>query len=460
MFRYLSCSAVAYFTGAALRYLAAVVSPLLPLVSARAGDGDGWLGQWVFPRNRDLPLRDRDNNVIMKWSVSKGKVLWVGNEWLIVRHTEGTGPYEGYVMKSEVVKLADAPQYFTGKIRQDEQNVWAWQCRAGAWTLKGEHDNAIKDFTELIRLDPAAYAYCERGIAWAAKGDHDRAIEDYDEAIRLDPTDAVTFNNRGIQWEAKKEYDKAIEDYSEAVRLNPNYSNAFNNRGYAWTRKEIYEKALADCNEAIRLDPTSINAYLFRGDIFYQKKDYDKAIEDYSQAIKLNPNDTGGYFGRGGVYMQKKEYDKAIAEYSQAIKLNPKNANGYRRRGNAFNQNKDYDKAIADYSQAMTVNPNDAFSFNKLAWFLATCPDASYRNGKRAIDLAMKACELTKWKESLFLGSLAAAHAEAGNYVKAIEFQKRALEDKEYQQRHHDYAQKVLKLYEQKKPYHETPDKE
>src|SRR5262245_6466774 len=41
----------------------------------------------------------------------------------------------------------------------------------------------------------AAAAYHNRGVAYAALGQHERAIQDYDQAIRLNPRNAVAFND-------------------------------------------------------------------------------------------------------------------------------------------------------------------------------------------------------------------------------------------------------------------------
>ncbi|NLY02212.1 MAG: tetratricopeptide repeat protein [Rhodopirellula sp.] len=237
--------------------------------------------------------------------------------------------------------------------------------RAQAHVRAGDHDRAIPDFTEAIRLDPKnADAYWGRGFAYFCKHHYDSAIADITEAIRLDPKyRAARYTWRGDAYRRKRDDDSAIADYTEAIRVDPAYAMAYSCRGSAYLSKKDYDSAIADFTQVIRLVPKDADAYRSRGDAYHGKRDFDSAIADLTDAIRLDPKDWSAYCGRGRAYYSKRDYDAAIADFIDAIRLDPKDADAYWFRGMVYDSKGDYDAAIADYTQAIRLDPKDASAF-------------------------------------------------------------------------------------------------
>lgn len=113
---------------------------------------------------------------------------------------------------------------------------------------------------------------------------------------------------------------------------------------------------------------------------------------------------------------------------------------------------KEYADAIMNCTAALRLDPKHHNANDMLAWILATCPDEGLRDGQKAIQYASTACERTAWKDPGSLDTLAAAHAECGNFQEAIKWQQKAL-DAGMDESHAEGARQRLKLYEEGKPY-------
>jgi tetratricopeptide (TPR) repeat protein len=243
-------------------------------------------------------------------------------------------------------------------IRLDPQFVAAYASRGLSWCLRGEYAKAIEDCDQAIRLDPKhAPAYLNRGVASCCKKDYDRAIRDFDEVSRLDPKNVCVYEDRGNAWHAKKDYTKAIKDFGEAIRLDPRNASAYHGRGLSLLAKGDYYNALRDFDEAIRLDQRFAFYYSHRAQAWKASKDYDRAIKDYDEAIRIDPNDALSYGCRGTAWQDKNDFDKAIRDYDEAIRLDPYNASYYSCRGSAWYAKKEYNKAKQDFDTATRLDP-------------------------------------------------------------------------------------------------------
>jgi tetratricopeptide (TPR) repeat protein len=293
------------------------------------------------------------------------------------------------------------------------------------WLYK-EHailvEDALSYFAERIRADDRdAFAFAHRGRAWLEDGEPERALKDLDEAIRLNPQTAAWFATRGQIYDELHEPERAIRDYTEALRLDPKDAQSYNNRGIAYKADGQYTRAIRDYDEVLRLDPNMSDAYFNRANAHKALREYDRAVRDYGEAVRLDPDFTDAYFNRASAY-------RALNEYTRAVR---------------------------DYREVLRLEPEDADANSNLAWLLATCPEERVRDGKSAVQYATKACESTSWKGPYFLATLAAACAENGNFDDAIKWQNRALESPRYEEDEKDSAHRRLKLFAERKAYHE-----
>ncbi|HYT92481.1 MAG TPA: tetratricopeptide repeat protein, partial [Gemmataceae bacterium] len=199
-------------------------------------------------------------------------------------------------------------------------------------------------------------------------------------------------------------------------------------RGQAHLKLGKLEQAVGDFTEATRLTPWDWQPWYRRGLAHAARKQHEQAIADFSEALRVAPEQTQVYLQRALAYTQLGQVDRAINDYTEQIRLTPKSPVAYNFRARLHVRQGNYVAAVADHQQASKLDPGNANTHNDLAWIWATCPDASVRDGGRAVESARKACELTDWKQAHCLDALAAAHAESGRFDEAVQWAERAVE--------------------------------
>jgi tetratricopeptide (TPR) repeat protein/serine/threonine protein kinase len=219
----------------------------------------------------------------------------------------------------------------------------------------------------------------------------------------------------------KQSHQKSLELREELVKISPDDARALGDRASSYQRLGDAHLHLGDTGTAMQLFQTGW---------------------ELSEALsRIDPDDVRAtlclsisHEKLGDVYMRLGMMAKALQAYQECLDLRE--------------------------TLAM-VDPNNlqakrdlSISYNNLAWPLATSWDASIREGKRAVKLSTKACELTEWSAPILFDTLAASYAEAGQFDDAVKWQKKALEHPEvFGTADLKQAKARLKMYETHKPY-------
>jgi cytochrome c-type biogenesis protein CcmH/NrfG len=177
----------------------------------------------------------------------------------------------------------------------------------------------------------------------------------------------------------------------------------------------------------------------------------------FEHALQVTSNNSCAHFSLGNQLADQGKIEEAMQHWESALKLEPVRPDIYARIAGALSLQGDFAGAIARYRRALQIDPDHAEVLNNLAWLLATCPEASLRDGPEAVRLALEACELTRFRRTIMVGTLAAAYAEAGRFPEAVATAQQAcaLAADEGDGALLARNQQLLGLYRASKPYHE-----
>jgi tetratricopeptide (TPR) repeat protein len=216
---------------------------------------------------------------------------------------------------------------------------------------------------------------------------------------------------------------------------------------------------LTDCFHSVEMEKAGFVQVRHRGVAGWLPKEdavtLDDAVAFFTAQIRKDDKHARAHACRARAWWEKEEYDSALKDSSDAIRLQQGVAAWHVIRGDVWLETEEYAKARADYDEAIRLDPRDAWAFIRRALLLATCSEAKYRDGKRAVESARRGCALTGWKDAYYLDVLAAAYAEAGDFEQAVRFQKRALEFPDRPEEEKAPARERLMLYKAGKPYHD-----
>jgi tetratricopeptide (TPR) repeat protein len=179
--------------------------------------------------------------------------------------------------------------------------------------------------------------------------------------------------------------------------------------------------AKRDLDAALHADPTFWPALYVRAQIFAGEGKNDLAIQDCNNALRQYPGFIEAALLRAQINARFGKYAEALKEFNYVVSIHPRSVTLAR--------------ALSDR-----------------AWFQATCPNASFRNGRQAVKDAKAACSIMAWKDENMIDTLAAAYAETGDFDSAARYAAQALAIKGIEPDDSKRIQRHLALFQQHQP--------
>src|SRR5436305_1638189 len=179
--------------------------------------------------------------------------------------------------------------------------------------------------------------------------------------------------------------------------------------------------AKRNVNAVLQRDPTFWPALYVRAQIFSHEGKYDLALKDCNEALHQDRSVVESALLRANINARVGKHAEALKEYDYLVSLHPRNVTLAR--------------VLSDR-----------------AWFRATCPNASFRDGQQAVKDAKAACSIMVWKDEHMIDTLAVAYAESGDFDSAVQYVAQALAVKGILPDSTKLFQQHLSLFQQRKP--------
>jgi tetratricopeptide (TPR) repeat protein len=291
----------------------------------------------------------------------------------------------------------------------------------------GDYATAIAEHRLAVAADPSSVE-ASLGLAFSllrAGGHAEEAKTALRNAARLAPDRAYVHYTAGANLAALGELEEAERELRRALELDSDYLEARFSLGRVLTVRGRHQDAVREFSAVLALDPRTVDARFARGESLAQLGRADEALDDLEAALAVDPSRLEAQLWVADALARKQDWDQAIAHYDAVIELEPTRREAWMKKATVLFLAARYADSSATLERGLERLPADRLLLTATARLLASCPDRTLRDGKRALALAER---LFASEESVENAELVAmAQAELGAWSEAVEWQERAL---------------------------------
>ncbi|KAJ2498941.1 Small glutamine-rich tetratricopeptide repeat-containing protein 2 [Coemansia sp. RSA 1972] len=117
---------------------------------------------------------------------------------------------------------ADATPAASGPSDEDRRRADAFKAEGNSFVTQKDYKNAIDAYTRAIDLvsDTAVY-YGNRAAAYSQHGEHEKAVADAKQALKIDPSYSKGYSRLGLAHFGLGQYKEAADAYTDGLALDP-----------------------------------------------------------------------------------------------------------------------------------------------------------------------------------------------------------------------------------------------
>ena len=136
--------------------------------------------------------------------------------------------YERATLRLRTGNIFGAKEDYDTGLNLDSKHTRLLLSRAQWNAHKGYYLKAIEDYNALIRLDPQANSYYQRGLMWFELKTYNKAINDFTAAIlESDIEKHEYYFARGLAYQFIKTTESALYDFDKTILLSPRFAKAY-----------------------------------------------------------------------------------------------------------------------------------------------------------------------------------------------------------------------------------------
>ncbi|MGJ5676490.1 MAG: protein kinase domain-containing protein [Nostochopsis sp.] len=287
--------------------------------------------------NRAIFLQPKDQKLLMKILINKGKVLYKQQSY-----KEALDIYE------EALKI-------------DDNNPEALSGKSLSLLATGKKQEALQYLDHLKQIRPddpriwqeIGFAIEQSQGKQAAKEYFQEALSTYDDILRFKNNNPIYWTDRGSILLKLNRPQDALDSYEKALNIDNNFYEALIGKGNALNLLGKPSEALFAFTQASKVRPQDYLVWFNQGILLTQTlRNHEEAIKAFEQTIALKEDFHPAWVGKALALLELKRYQEALLAIDKAKILQPKDPDIWDIRGEILKGLGKQQEANSSYYQA------------------------------------------------------------------------------------------------------------